>query len=47
MSGTAAHTRVDWIADTTVTWWVNAVSDTGEKASTGMTATRADCPAAS
>jgi hypothetical protein len=33
------------IAGTTVTWWVNAVSDTGEKVSTGMAATTVDCPA--
>jgi hypothetical protein len=45
LSGTTAHARVDRIAGTTVTWWVNAVSDTGEKVSTGMTATTADCPA--
>jgi hypothetical protein len=45
MSGTTAHARVDRIAGTTVTWWVNAVSDTGEKVSTGMTATTVDCPA--
>src|SRR6266498_497590 len=45
LSGTTAHTRVDRIAGTTVTWWVNAVSDTGEKVSTGMTATTVDCPA--
>jgi len=35
LSGTTAHARVDRIAGTTVTWWVNAVSDTGEKVSTG------------
>lgn len=45
LSGTTAHTRVDRIAGTTVTWWVNAVSDTGETVSTGMTATTVDCPA--
>jgi len=45
LSGTTAHTRVDRIAGTTVTWWVNAVSDSGEKVSTGMTATTVDCPA--
>lgn len=45
LSGTTAHTRVDRIARTTVTWWVTAVSDTGETVSTGMTATTVDCPA--
>jgi hypothetical protein len=45
LSGTTAHTRVDRTAGTTVTWWVNAVSVTGDKVSAGMTATTVDCPA--
>lgn len=45
LSRPIAH-RVGYrIAGTTVTWWVNAVSGTGEKVSTGMTATTVDCPA--
>ena len=31
LSGTTAHARVDRIAGTTLTWWVNALSDTARR----------------